>query len=124
MGKNYTLYISQPAFAVEKNKSGLVNQLLNKHYGTPAAPIKKIEKKVPVQAKAEQNTNTPPGETVEPVDNQPATDGPLTVKMPKTTVDDIRAAFPGASVTKFCNNNHIIPEGRDKCLVDGCKYSQ
>lgn len=33
MGKNYTLYINQPSFEDEPNKSGLVNSLLEHHYG-------------------------------------------------------------------------------------------
>lgn len=32
MGKNYTLYINIDNFAREDNKSGLVNQLLARHY--------------------------------------------------------------------------------------------
>lgn len=35
MGKNYTLYITPADFAEEPNKSGLVNELLKKHYGSP-----------------------------------------------------------------------------------------
>ena len=41
MGKNYTLYISHEKFADEKNKSGLVNRLLDKHY-TGAKPTKHL----------------------------------------------------------------------------------
>lgn len=32
MGRNYTIYIKHDAFDTEPNKSGLVNQLLKKHY--------------------------------------------------------------------------------------------
>lgn len=32
MGKNYTLYIKNNSFDKEKNKSGLVNELLAEHY--------------------------------------------------------------------------------------------
>jgi len=33
MGKNYTLYVNVEQFGQESNKSGLVNSLLEKHYG-------------------------------------------------------------------------------------------
>lgn len=81
----YTLYIRKDInekFKDEKEKSVLVNILLDRHYRvTPEA-------------------------------------GHLPQQDLETVV---KRVFPKAEA--FCKNGHPIPDGRDKCLGKGCKYS-
>jgi hypothetical protein len=55
MGKNYTLYIKDQQFDKETNKSGLVNELLLRHYrgksGEKPKEIVSPEQKVITEAK-------------------------------------------------------------------------
>lgn len=39
------------------------------------------------------------------------------------SAEDVKKIFPTAKSQAFCKNGHLIPEGRDKCLGKGCKYS-
>ena len=95
--KTHLLYIHNDRFRKEKNKSALVNKLLEEHYWNEG--IKEVNTalsnaKVPTE---DRYVATPEGVY-----------GPTKLE-PKAQ--------------KFCKNGHPVPSGRDRCLGKGCKYA-
>ena len=107
--KSFLLYIHHPLFKEEKEKSKLVNNLLERHYyGTVdgGKSQKQIHAEIMLAQEALKNAKVPKGNRY--VQTPEGIFGPTTLT-PKTQ--------------KFCKNNHPIPNGRDRCLGKKCQYA-
>ena len=95
MGKNYTLYIRIDKFATEANKGGLINELLERHYGSPGRVISVNKKPTPIFKKS----NILPGQTVIPPT-------PIEINilehLPVTTADQLNKLCSHGAHPKFC----------------------
>ncbi len=93
---NQTIYIQKQVwkeFEAEPNKSAIVNELLRRHYGMAGY----------VNIKQNKDGTISPRRVGAPASFQMA---------------DLKPKFK-----RECREGHAIPDGRDKCLGKGCKYS-
>jgi hypothetical protein len=96
MGKKYLLYIHNPGFELELEKSKLVNLLLDRHYDY-----------------------FKPGTLFEDVETHEDLDGSVVGSVELASVlTTLQEESEGT-----CKNGHFLQPGRDKCSIKGCRYS-
>lgn len=110
MKQKYDIYIRssiRSIFDKESNKSGLVNDLLIKHFASKQL-LDKTNSEFKYGDDPDKATNlTKVSETV--------------IKIPNDVAAE-QGKLKSRSM-QFCKEGHPIPEGRSKCTGKGCKYA-
>lgn len=98
--KTHLLYIQEERFRSEPKKSALVNKLLTDYYDNHnfKSVLEKTNKYLNSARVPEEGRYVATPEGIY---------GPTKLEVK----------------TKLCKNGHAIPEGRDRCMGKGCKYS-